>query len=166
MDYGVVNSLSSPIPLPWEHWSPNFDAKKNTPIRICFPYFQEYFDTDKETSTFWFIHFRVQEWVQGNCHLFGSAPSSMVETNLSYLNIRQVKALATSQFPDLEDTPYSNSLLDIEGCRQNVSFQIRQSCLRGSYLTTRQVMTNDCNRTFSRKETGEKKVPFLGTVGL
>ena len=61
---------------------------------------------DKEASTVRLIHFTLQEYLRSHPALFGTAHSTMAETCLSYLNSQEVKALPTSPFPDLQDTPF------------------------------------------------------------
>ena len=61
---------------------------------------------DDEASTVRLIHFTLQEYLLAHPDLFCRVHSTMAETCLSYLNSRQVKALSTIPFPDLQDTPF------------------------------------------------------------
>jgi len=61
---------------------------------------------DKEASTVRLIHFTLQEYLWSHPDLFGTAHLTMAETCLSYLNSQEVKALPTSPFPDLQNTPF------------------------------------------------------------
>ena len=86
--------------------SPNFDTDNVPSIWTLLACCQGLISVDKEASTVRVIHFTVQEYLRAHPEVFSTAHSVMAETCLSYLNSHQVKALAISPPPNLQDTPF------------------------------------------------------------
>ena len=86
--------------------SPNLSTDNVPSIGTLLTCCQGLIAIDKEVSTVRLIHFTLQEYLRSHPELFGTAHSTMAEICLSYLNSQQVKALPTSPFPNLQDTPF------------------------------------------------------------
>jgi len=86
--------------------SPNLDGDDVPSIRTLLACCQGLVTVDKEASTARLIHFTLQEYLRAHPELFGTTHSTMAETCLSYLNLHEVKGLATSPSSDLQGTPF------------------------------------------------------------
>ena len=86
--------------------SPNFHTDDVPSIGTLLSCCQGLVTVDKEASTVRLIHFTLQEYLRANPELFGTVHSTIAETCLSYLNSKQVRALATSPSPDRQSTPF------------------------------------------------------------
>ena len=76
--------------------SPDFDVGNIPSMSTLLSCCQGLITVDKEASTVRLIHFTLQEYLSAHPDIFTRPHSAMAEICLTYLNSRQVKALATA----------------------------------------------------------------------
>ena len=135
--------------------SPDLDGDNVPSIGTLLACCQGLIAVDKEASTVRLIHFTLHEYLLAHPELFGKAHSAMAETCLSYLNSHQVRALSTTPYPDLRDTPFleysslywgMHANRDLSHCAKQLALMLFDDC--SNHVSTRILLNAEKSSLF------------------